>query len=153
MVSPLLLIASFLSPPASNAAERVQWQKVDQLCGQLQLAAPEEKTIIVDGKAKSRLYTAYIEGAMVTLYPATAAERECCAASPIATVRSRKYGAFEFRRIQPGYYWLQVQTNGSTQVIPLHLTSDFNEKACSDSSVRRSVVVDSAPPKIETRIR
>jgi hypothetical protein len=90
---------------------------------------------------------------MVTLYPATAAEKECCAASPIGTVRSRKYGAFEFKRIKPGYYWLQVQKNGSTRVIPLHLTIDFNEKACSDSSVRRGVVVDSAPPKIETRIR
>ena len=38
------------------------------------------------------------------------------------------------------------------KVVPVHLTSDFNERLCSDSSVRRSVVVDSIPPKIETRI-
>jgi hypothetical protein len=37
--------------------------------------------------------------------------------------------------------------------VPLHLTNDFNEKACSDSFMRRSVVVDFCSAKIETRIR
>ena len=80
-----LLIAGSLYAPASKADEQVQWQRVDQLCGQLQLETAEKRTIVVDGRTESRLYTAYLPGATVTLYPATKAEKECCAASPIAT--------------------------------------------------------------------
>lgn len=148
-----VFIVGSLSVPVSKADERVQWQDVDQLCGQLQLEVPEKKIIIVDGKNESRLYTAYLRDATVTLYPATYAEKECCAASQIATARSRKYGAFELSAVLPGYYWLRVQKGGLTRVIPIHLTSTFSEKACSDSSVRRSFVVDATPPKVETRIR
>ncbi|HXY51475.1 MAG TPA: hypothetical protein VEI01_18650 [Terriglobales bacterium] len=149
----LFFIADSLSIPAYTADEKVQWLDVDQLCGQLQLETPEKKTIIVDGKTESRLYTAYLGDATITLYPATSAENECCATSPIATVRSRKYGAFEFKGVQPGYYWLRVQKNGIPRLIPVHLRGSFSEKSCSDSSVRRSFVVDSTQPKIETRIR
>jgi hypothetical protein len=148
-----LLIAGSLYAPASKADEQVQWQDVDQLCGQLQLEAAEKRTIVVDGRTESRLYTAYLPGATVTLYPATKAEKECCAAGPIATAVSRKYGAFEFKGVQPGYYWLRVQKNGVMQVIPVHLKSTFSKTSCSDSSLRRSFVVDASPPKIETRIR
>ena len=148
-----VFIAGWLSLPISEADEKVQWQDVDQLCGQLQLEVPEKKIIIVYRKSESRLYTAYLQDATVTLYPATSAEKECCAASPIATARSGKYGTFELRAVQPGYYWLRVQKHGITRVVPLHLTSAFSENTCSDSSVRRSFVVDATPPKIETRIR
>jgi hypothetical protein len=149
----LVFIAGSLSITVSKADEKVQWQDVDQLCGQLQLEVPENKTIIVNGKNESRLYTAYLPDAAVTLHPARYAEKECCAASPIATARSHKYGTFELRAVKPGYYWLRVQKDGLTRVIPVHLTSAFSEKSCSDSSVRRSFIVDAAPPKIETRIR
>ena len=136
-----------------NAAEKVEWQDIDQLCGELQLEAPGKKTIVVDGKTESRLYTAYVEEATIALYPATAAEKECCDGTPIATTRSRNYGAFEFKSVRPGYYWLRVQKNAFVRLIPIHLRSVFNQKVCYDSSVRRSVVVDATPPKIETRIR
>jgi hypothetical protein len=148
-----IFLAGLLSLPASNADEKVQWQDVDQLCGQLQLEAPEKKTIIVDGKREFRLYTAYLQDATITLYPATYAEKRCCATVPAATAQSRKYGAFEFKAVQPGYYWLRVQNNGLTRLIPVHVTSTFSETSCSDSSVCRSFVVDTTPPKIETRIR
>jgi hypothetical protein len=153
MLTLLFFIAGSLSIPASNADEKVQWQDIDQLCGQLQFETPQKKTIIVGGKSESRLYTAYLQDASVALYPATSAEKECCAATPIATAQSRKYGAFEFKGVGPGYYWLRVQKNGVTRVIPVHVTEAFDSKACYDSSVRRSVVVDSSPPTIQTRIR
>jgi len=153
MLGLLLFLTCLLSISASKADEKVGWQDVDQLCGQLQLETSKKKTIVVDGKTESRLYTAYLEDATITLYPATSDERECCAGNPIPTARSRKDGAFEFKGVQPGYYWLRVQKNGLERLIPVHVRSTFNEKACYDSSVRRSVVVDATPPKIETRIR
>ncbi|HUA16474.1 MAG TPA: hypothetical protein VMG31_14350 [Verrucomicrobiae bacterium] len=147
------MVAASVSTPAVNASEKIQWQDVDQLCGQLQLEAPEKKTIIVDGKGESRLYTAYLPDAIVTLYPAKKTEKECCAATPIATARSRKYGSFELKAVQPGYYWLRVQKGELMRVIPVHLTSPFSEESCSDWCVRRSFVVDAIPPKIAIRIR
>ena len=66
--------------------------------------------------------------------------------------RSSNYGTFELRAVQPGYYWLRVQKRGLTRVVPIHLTRTLSEKSCSDSSVRRSFVVDATPPRIETRI-
>jgi hypothetical protein len=71
----------------------------------------------------------------------------------MATTRSRRYGAFEFEGVQPGTYWLRVQKNELLRLIPVRVTHPFDEKTCHDPSVSRSVVVDSSPPKIETRIR
>lgn len=153
MLGLFLFIAGSLSTPTSNAEEKLQWQDIDQLCGQLQFESPQKKIIIVDGKSELRLYTAYLQDALVTLYPATSAKKECCAATPMATAQSRKYGAFEFKGVEPGYYWLRVQKNGVMRVIPVHVTKAFETKACYDPAVRRSIVVDSTPPTIQTRIR
>jgi len=146
-------VAGCLSAPVSKATDDIQWQDVDQLCGQLQLKFPEKRTILVDGRTESRLYSAYLQNATVIVYPAANANKGCCGAKSIATTHSRKYGEFEFKGLAPGYYWLQVQKDAETRVIPVHLNRNFSEKSCSDSSVRRSFVVDSNPPKIETRIR
>jgi hypothetical protein len=97
----LVLVAAPLPALPSSAREEIRWKDVDQLCGRLQLEAPEKKTIVVDGKSESRLYTAYLRDA-ITLYSAKKAEQECCSASPIATARSRKFGTFELRAAQPG---------------------------------------------------
>jgi len=154
----LVLFAVFvgaLFPPAApkpKSDAQAQWQATDQLCGQLELAVPMKKQIIVDGKSELRLYTAYLENAMVTLYPATSLTEECCAAKPIATVRSRRYGTFEFEGVQPGTYWLRVQKNGVLRLIPVRVTHEFDKKACHDPSVARSFVVDSSPPKIKIRL-
>jgi hypothetical protein len=83
--------------PKSNVQTR--WQATDQLCGQLELAAPKKKQIIVDGKSELRLYTAYLENATATLYPATSLGEECCEGDPLATAQSRRYGAFEFEGV------------------------------------------------------
>jgi hypothetical protein len=99
-----LLIAGSLSIPVSKADEKVQWQGVDQLCGQLQLEAPRKKIIIVDGKTEPRLYTAYLPDATATLYPATYCRKGMLFRQPHSDRRSRKYGAFELRAFQPGYY-------------------------------------------------
>jgi hypothetical protein len=132
---------------------QTQWQTTDQLCGQLELVAPKKQRIIVDGKSELRLYTAYLENATATLYPARSLGKECCEAKPIATAQSRRYGAFEFEGVKPGTYWLRVQKNEVLHLIPVRVTNDFDKKACHDPSVGRSFVVDSSPPKIESRIR
>ena len=138
---------------ATRADERVEWQDLDQLCGQLQLQTPTTKTIVVDGRTESRLDTAYLEGASVSLYLSTSTRKECCAPRPMATTRSARHGAFQFTKIAPGYYWVRVQKNFLSRVIPIHVTNAFDERACNDASVVRSIVVDSIPPKVETRIR
>jgi hypothetical protein len=153
MLGLLLSLTCLVSISASAADEKVEWQDVDQLCGQLQLETPEKKAITADGKTESRHYTAYLEVATIALYPATSDEKKCCAGNRILTAHSRKDGAFEFKGVRPGYYWLRVQKNGLERLIPVHVRGAFSEKACYDSSVRRSVVVDATPPKIETRIR
>jgi hypothetical protein len=139
--------------PKTKSDVQTHWQVIDQLCGQLELATPKKKQIVVDGKAESRSYTLYLESATVSLYPAISHEEECCNARPMATVRSSKYGAFEFEGVQHGAYWLRVQKNELIGLIPVRITHDFDQKACHDPSVGRSIVVDSSPPKIETRIR
>jgi hypothetical protein len=138
-------------PPKSDA--QTQWQAIDQLCGQLELAAPKKKQIIVDGKSELHLNTAYLDRAMVSLYPATSRDEECCEGKPMATTRSRRYGAFEFEGVQPGTYWLRVQKNELLRLIPVRVTHPFDKKTCHDPSMGRSIVVDSSPPKIERRIR
>ena len=155
-VAVAVLAVSALFPQGASKSKpdmQTPWQAIDQLCGQLQLAAPKEKQITVDGKSESRLYTAYLESATVTLYPATSPEERCCKGKPAATTLSRRYGAFEIAGMQAGTYWLRVQKNELLRVIPVRLTNDFDQKACHDVSVGRSIVVDSSPPKIEMRIR
>jgi len=151
-----VLAATALFPqiaPSPHSDIKTVWQPIDQLCGQLQLAAPEKKHIIVNGKSEERLYTAYLEGAAVALYPGTSSERGCCGGKPVATTESRKYGSFFFEGVQPGAYWLRVQKNQLVRLIPVRVTDKFNEKVCRDPSVGRSIVVDYHPPRIETRIR
>ena len=94
-----------------------------------------------------------LEDATATLYPATSLGEECCEAKPIVTARSRRYGTFELEGVKPGTYWLRVQRNDVLHLIPVRVTHEFDKKACHDPSVGRSFVVDSNPPKIETRIR
>lgn len=150
-----VLVGALFSQAAPNSKSDVQtqWQTTDQLCGQLELVAPRKKRIVVDGKSELRLYIAYLENARVTLYPARSLGEECCEAKPIATAQSRKNGAFEFEGLRPGTYWLRVQKNEVLHLIPVRVTNEFDKKACHDPSVGRSFVVDSSPPKIETRIR
>ena len=155
----LVMVALFVGALFPQAAQnpksevQTQWQATGQLCGQLELAAPKKKQIIVNGKSELRLYTAYLENATVTLYSATSLGEECCKAKPIATTQSRRYGAFEFADMKPGTYWLRVQKDEVLRLIPVRVTHEFDKKACHAASVGRSFVVDSSPPKIETRIR
>jgi len=97
--------------PRAKSDVQPKWQTIDQLCGQLELAAPKKKRIIVDGKPEIRLHTAYLEDATVTLYPGASGDKECCDAEPLASTQSRKYGAFEFEGVQPGDYWFRVNKN------------------------------------------
>ena len=141
------------SAPSPNSDIQTHWQPIDQLCGQLELAVPKKKHIIVNGKSEERLYTAYLEGAAVALYPGTSSEEGCCAGKPVATTESHKYGSFSFEGVQPGAYWLRGQKNQLIRLIPVRVTAGFDEKACHDPSVGRSIVVDSNPARTETRIR
>lgn len=55
--------ASSQSPPAPQQHKAAQWQNVDQLCGTLEFAMPEEKTITTaEGKTETRLYANVLKG-------------------------------------------------------------------------------------------
>jgi hypothetical protein len=141
------------SRPASQQ-NTAQWQNVDQLCGILRLAAPKKKTITtIDGKTETRLYPNVLKDAEVTLYKGTALDGNCCGGkSPAGHTKSNSLGRFELPGFPGGWYWLRIETNDFGVAIPLHLTSDFNEKSCHDRSVGRIFTVDAQPPKVETRI-
>jgi len=138
---------------SANSDVQTNWQAIDQLCGQLELSTPKQKRIVVDGKSELRLYTAFLEGAALTLYPGTSTEHECCAIKAIATTQSHKFGTFEFDGLQPGAYWLRVQKNEFVGLIPVRVTDKFDAEQCKKQEVSRSFVVDSSPPKVQKRIR
>ena len=147
------MVAVAQSPPTAESDVQTNWQSIDQLCGQLELSTPKEKHIIVDQKSEVRLYTAFLEGATLTLYSGASTEHQCCAVKAIATTQSHKFGAFEFEGVHPGTYWLRVQKNEFVRVIPVRVTDNFDAKQCQKPWVSRGFVVDSNPPKVETRIR
>ena len=147
------MVAVAQSPQTAESDVQTNWQSIDQLCGQLELSTPKQKQIITDGKSEVRLYTAFLEGATLTLYPGTLAEHECCAVKAIATTQSHKFGAFEFEGVHPGTYWLRVQKNEFVRVIPVRVTDNFDVKQCQKPWVSRGFVVDSNPPKVQKGIR
>jgi len=132
----------------------VKWQSVDQLCGTLEFAAPQKKNITTaDGKTETRLYPNVLKEADVALYRGTASDENCCGGkTAVGHTKSNKYGRFELPGFQSGWYWLRSESNNFRTTIPLHVTSDFNDKSCQDRSVGRLFTVDVQPPKVETRI-
>ena len=140
-----------VSQPQSN--EGPKWQRVDQLCGEVELAAPTKKSIVVKGKTEVRLYTTRVKNAEVILYPGTATDKTCCGSSaPVARTRSNNFGSFEFSGFHRGLYWLKVTNGNVNGAIPLQLTDDFSAKSCHAPSTQRGFVVDAQPPTVETRI-
>jgi hypothetical protein len=150
----VLAVCSY-SQVVSNSKPKTApaWQSIDQLCGQLELSAPLEKHLVVNGKPEKRLYANYVERAKVGLHPATNDDSKCCGNVPIAQTESGRFGAFALEGIKKGKYWLRVQKDSLVYLVPLSITNDFKAQACHDSSVGRSVVLDSNPPSVETRIR
>lgn len=139
--------------PTPNSDVQTNWQAIDQLCGQLELSTPKQKRVIVDGKSEVRLYTAFLEGATLTLYRRTSTEQECCSVKAIATTQSHRFGTFEFDEVQRGAYWLRVQKHEFVGLIPVRVTDNLDAEQCKKSEVSRSFVVDSSPPKVQKRIR
>jgi hypothetical protein len=137
--------------PGSNV--QPLWQEIDQFCGQLELASPSKRQIVVNGKSQLTLNTVYMERASMTLFAVASPEDRCCGATPVASAQSRRYGAFELEGVNSGKYWLRVQKDDLTYLIPVRVTQRFDQKICRDPSVGRSIVVDSRPPKIQIRIR
>jgi hypothetical protein len=139
--------------PQLRSDTEVKWQTVDQLCGDVELAAPTKKTIVVNGKTETRLYVTQMRNAEVTLYKGAARDKACCgSAAPLARALSGRSGQFEFSGFQRGLYWLAVQKGSFSGAIPLQLTDDFNTKSCREPSTARSFIVDAQPPTVETRI-
>jgi hypothetical protein len=131
----------------------VNRQNVDQLCGSLRFAAPKTKTITTaDGKVEKRLYANVLNEADVELYKATRYEKCCDGKTPAGRTKSDKFGRFQLPGFQSGWYWLHIQSKNFTTTMPLHVTSDFNDKSCRDLSVGRIFTVDAQPPQVETRI-
>lgn len=132
----------------------VKWQSVDQLCGTLEFGAPNKKTIMTaDGKTETRTYANVLKDAKLALYRGTASDEGCCGGkTPAGNSKSDKLGRFELTGFQSGWYWLHIESNNFSTTIPLHVTSDFNDKSCHAPSVGRIFTVDSKPPKVEIRI-
>lgn len=157
--APLLMIAltfgvhSLRKTPHAHLDEHPVWQTVDQLCGDLELAAPTRKSIVVGGKKEIRLYSTPVRNAEVVLYQASATDKTCCGSSmPVARTRSTKYGRFELSGVRHGWYWLRIIKGEFRATIPLHVTNDFDAKSCHDPSAGRIFTVDSQPPKVKTYI-
>jgi hypothetical protein len=137
--------------PLSN--EGPKWQRVDQLCGEVELEAPTKKSIVVNGNAEIRLYSTPVRNAEVILYQGTTTDKTCCGSSaPVARTRSNNFGTFEFSGVHRGLYWLKVKNARVNGAIPLQLTDDFSAKSCHAPSTARSFIVDGHPPTVETRI-
>ena len=84
----------------SPGPAQLEWQKVDQLCGQLELTKPTNKTIIVNGKREGRPYETYLNDAEVLLHRGTSSDTHCCGSGkPLAHTRSKRFGTFEL----PGF--------------------------------------------------
>jgi hypothetical protein len=147
-------ITFYQSLPVSQQHNTAHWQDVDQLCGDLELATPRKKTITTaDGKTETRLYANFLGDATVSLYRGTASDESCCEGkTPVGHARSNKFGRFELTGFPSGWYWLRIESNNLKTTIPLHVTSDFNDKSCQDRSVGRIFTVDAQPPKVETWI-
>lgn len=138
--------------PAGSA--QPHWQKVDQLCGQLELTKPANKTIIVNGKREERSYETYLNDAEVFLHRGANSDTECCGGGKtLAHTRSRRFGAFELPGFEHGLYWLEVKKGNLRSEIPLRVTEDFNARKCHAPEVGRSFIVDSKPPSVQVRIR
>lgn len=136
-----------------SCQSEVKWQSVDQLCGILRFASPKKKTITtVDGRVETRLYENDLNGANMKLYRGTHCDRCSSGRIPEGHTKSGKFGKFELPGFQSGWYWMLIESQGLTTKIPLHVTSDFNEKSCHDPSVGRIFTVDAQPPTVETRI-
>ena len=80
---------------------------------------------MVDGKFEVRLYTAFLEGATLNLYPGTATAQTCRAVKAVATTQSHRFGAFEFEGVQRGAYWLRVQKHEFVHLIPVSRHRQF----------------------------
>ena len=130
-ISTLFLAASavFLQTETMKTTAQPLWQKVDQLCGQLELAEPTNKTIMVNGKHEERSDVTYVNDAEVFLYRGTLSDKECCGSGlPLGRTRSKRFGAFELVGFRHGLYWLQVKKGKLKGEIPLLVTHDFNAR-------------------------
>ena len=153
---PLIALAvGFSSAQSMQQAEStgVKWQKVDQICGDVELAASTKKTIVVNGKKETRLYVTQFRNAELTLYRGAATDKACCGSGvALAQTQSGRFGHFEFSGVQRGLYWLAVRKGSFSGAIPLQLTDDFSPKWCHSPSTDRGFIVDAQPPTVETRI-
>jgi hypothetical protein len=114
-----------------------QWQNIDQLCGVLEFATPKKKMITrADGKTETRMYADVLKEVKAALYRGTASDEGCCGGKkPAGNTKSDKLGRFELSDFQSGWYWLYIESNNFSTTIPLHVTSDFNDKSCHAPSV------------------
>jgi hypothetical protein len=137
--------------PESGGEPR--WQTVDQVCGQVELAAPTHKQVVVGGKTETQLWATHLTGADLLLYPGSRIETECCGnKEALERTQSNKYGSFYFSIFRRGYYWLRIKKGSLDVKIPLQVTRDFSDKVCHDHSVGRLFIADAKPPTVELRI-
>jgi hypothetical protein len=141
------------APPNRASNSNLQWQRVDQLCGQVELAAPTKKEIVVNGKAETRLYATHLTNAELVLYSGSRDENKCCRQQKVLErTKSNRRGSFYLTAFHIGYYWLQIRKGTLNVFIPIEVTHEFDPTSCHDYSVGRLFIADSVPPTVITRI-
>ena len=139
------------SRPESGGEPR--WQIVDQVCGQVELAAPTRKQVVVNGKTETQLWATHLIAAELVLHPGSRNETKCCGSKKVLErTRSNRYGAFYLSAFHRGYYWLRISKGSLNVAIPLQVTRSFDREACHDHSVGRLFIADAHPPVVEVRI-
>ena len=82
--------------PLLQSGEEPKWQTVDQLCGQLERAAPTKKTFVIGGKTETRLYATPVKEAQVPSVENPAREPEVRNAHRMVGMQMRKENAVDF---------------------------------------------------------
>lgn len=147
-------VAGFCQSSPGPQHNTVQWLNIDKFCGTLTLVTPIEKTIkTLDGKTEKRLYENVLKDAEITLYKGTPSDKRCCGTKiDDRRTRSDKFGSFELLGLESGWYWARIKNNDFSTTIPLHVMNNSNDKSCHDPSVGHIFILDSQPPKVETRV-
>lgn len=122
----LLLAASILESPL-QPSEPVS---VDRMCGKLvSMEAVREK-----GKTSSSTFEAKpVSHARIRLFPPTPNGDCCILMTPLAEVFTARDGEFQFKKAEPGDYWLTALISGKEyKLLVRYEPGKKPEKSCSD---------------------
>ncbi|MGH9777411.1 MAG: hypothetical protein ACRD5I_03275 [Candidatus Acidiferrales bacterium] len=145
-------VACSSTPPPPLPVESIYWQRMNQLCGEVQLGVATMKVIRTqEGKIEERLYETPLPNAKIVLYKAVDLNTACCnKAQRIGETVSNRYGRFEFHGNPAGHYWLVVYMKDREVHVPV-IAEAYKQENCEEVPYASTIItVDSMPyPKVE----